>query len=53
MSESVFLTVIEELAKSIEVLKYQLEISEKENKDLRKQVNDLYINIHIGKESAE
>lgn len=53
MTDAVFNTAIAAMAEKIQMLEYQLEQAEKENRDLRRQVNDMYIKIHIGKENQE
>lgn len=53
MNAEIFSTTISVMAEKIQLLEFQLEQAEKENRDLRSQVNDMYIQIHIGKEKHE
>lgn len=49
MSEHLFLTILSTLAQEIDMLRYQNEQLEQENKRLTEQ-NDYFISISIGKE---
>lgn len=53
MTETIFLTILNELGHSIDILRYQLDQAEKENRELHDQLNDLFIKIHIGKENEQ
>lgn len=53
MTDEIFTTTISVMAEKIQMLEYRLERAEKENLELRSQVNDMYIKVHIGKEDPD
>jgi hypothetical protein len=53
MNQEIFMTVLDALVEKIQMLEFRLDSAQKENRELREQVNDMFIKIHVGKESKE
>lgn len=53
MNQEIFMTVLEALVEKIQILDFRLESAQKENRELREQMNDMFIKIHVGKENKE